>query len=66
MREGVRVREGDKFWVMDGLLRGGAVCDVMMVDCLLAIDRGKALLITGCGFFGVICGEICGEIRVYQ
>ena len=25
MREGVRVREGGKFLVMDGLLRGGAV-----------------------------------------
>ena len=33
-----------------------------MVDCLLAIDRVKALLITGYGFFGVISEEI----RVYR
>ena len=66
MREGVRVRERDKFWVMDGLLRGGAVCGVLMVDFLLAIDRGNSLLIIGCGFFGVICWEVHWEIQVSQ
>ena len=61
MREGVRVRERDKFWGMDGLLRGGAVCGVLMVDFLLAIDRGNSLLIIGC-----ICWEVHWEIRVSQ
>ena len=47
MREGVRVREGDKFWGMVGLLRGGAISGVVVVDFLLAIDGGNSLLIIG-------------------